>query len=153
MNFNKISININEDDDNFDKDIDENIINDLKNEIDKIVNKNNIINDDKPIIEVSPNGTYLVTYDPKDHSIVGWNAKEIEEGQLTKSDAPVKVNKVNDSKDQITEISDSKDQITEISNSKIQITEISVSDDKKLAYTVYKDKDNLYYLSKIYLIV
>ncbi|GBC33432.2 hypothetical protein GLOIN_2v1826879 [Rhizophagus irregularis DAOM 181602=DAOM 197198] len=149
MNFNKISININEDDDNFDKDIDENIINDLKNEIDKIVNKNNIINDDKPIIEVSPNGTYLVTYDPKDHSIVGWNAKEIEEGQLTKSDAPVKVNKVNDSKDQITEISDSKDQITEISDSKIQITEISVSDDKKLAYTVYKDKDNLYYLNII----
>jgi hypothetical protein len=104
------------------------IINDLKNEINKIDNENDIINDnndvdiykpayiDKPIIEVSPNGTYLVMYNPKNHLIVGWNAKDIEEGQLTKSDIPVKI----------------EDDI-------IYMDQISVSDDKKLAYTTYND--------------
>ncbi|RGB39334.1 hypothetical protein C1646_812042 [Rhizophagus diaphanus] len=116
--------------------VDDDISNDLKDEINKIDNENDIINDDsdidinkpayidKPIIEISPNGAYLVAYNPEDQSIVGWNAKDIEEGQLTKSDTPVKVN-------------DSID----------QITEISVSDDKKLAYTVYKN--NLCYLKII----
>ncbi|EXX66680.1 hypothetical protein RirG_121460 [Rhizophagus irregularis DAOM 197198w] len=113
--------------------VDDDISNDLKDEINKI-DENDIINDDsdidinkpayidKPIIKVSPNGEYLVVYNPEDHSIVGWNVKDIEEGQLTKSDAPVKVN-------------DSIDQI-------------SVSDDKKLAYTFYKK--NEYLLSKNY---
>ncbi|POG73732.1 hypothetical protein GLOIN_2v1476673 [Rhizophagus irregularis DAOM 181602=DAOM 197198] len=111
--------------------VDDDISNDLKDEINKI-DENDIINDDsdidinkpayidKPIIKVSPNGEYLVVYNPEDHSIVGWNVKDIEEGQLTKSDAPVKVN-------------DSIDQI-------------SVSDDKKLAYTFYKKNE---YLLKI----
>ncbi|GET62241.1 hypothetical protein GLOIN_2v1874127 [Rhizophagus irregularis DAOM 181602=DAOM 197198] len=155
MSHENISININNDID----DIDDDNNNDLKNEINKLDNKN--VDDvdnhvhihkpayiDKPIIEVSPNGEYLVVYNPEDQSIVGWNAKNIEEGQLTKSDAPVKVNdskdkktEISDSKDQITEISDSKDQITEISDSKIQVTEISVSDDKKLACSFNKDNE------------
>ncbi|PKY18722.1 hypothetical protein RhiirB3_492244 [Rhizophagus irregularis] len=111
--------------------VDDDMSNDLKDEINKI-DENDIINDDsdidinkpayidKPIIKVSPNGEYLVVYNPEDHSIVGWNVKDIEEGQLTKSDAPIKVN-------------DSIDQI-------------SVSDDKKLAYTFYKKNE---YLLKI----
>jgi WD40 repeat protein len=33
-------------------------------------------------IEVSPNGNYLVTYSEKDHSIIGWNVNEIDEGRL-----------------------------------------------------------------------
>jgi hypothetical protein len=117
--------------------VDDDISNDLKDEINKIDNGNDIINDyndndinkpayiDKPIIKVSPNGEYLVVYNPDHYSIVGWNVKDIEEGQLTKSDDPVKVN-------------DSIDQI-------------SVSDDKKLAYTFYKK--NEYLLSKNYLII
>ncbi|CAB4429415.1 unnamed protein product [Rhizophagus irregularis] len=123
MSSDKISIKVDDDD----------ISNDLKDEINKIDNENDIINDDsdidinkpayldKPIIEVSPNGEYLVAYNPEDHSIVGWNAKDIEEGQLTKSDVPVEVND--------------------------SIGQISVSDDKKLAYTVYKN--NLCYLKII----
>ncbi|PKY56495.1 hypothetical protein RhiirA4_476826 [Rhizophagus irregularis] len=154
MSHENVSININNDIDIYNN-------NDLKNEINKL-NKldNENVDDvdnhvhihkpayiDKPIIEVSPNGEYLVVYNPEDQSIVGWNAKD-KEGQLTKSDAPVKVNdsknkktEISDSKDQITEISDSKDQITEISDSKIQVTEISVSNDKKLACSFNKDNE------------
>ncbi|EXX53428.1 hypothetical protein RirG_243970 [Rhizophagus irregularis DAOM 197198w] len=110
MSFDKISIKV--DDDHID--------NDFKDEINEIDNENAIVNDndvepyiDKPIIEVSPNGTYLVIYNPEDHSIVGWNVEGIEEGQFTKLDAPVKINDC--------------------------ISQISVSDDKKLAYTFYKN--------------
>ncbi|PKC75177.1 hypothetical protein RhiirA1_504889 [Rhizophagus irregularis] len=74
MSFDKISIKV--DDDHID--------NDFKDEINEIDNENAIVNDndvepyiDKPIIEVSPNGTYLVIYNPEDHSIVGWNVEEI----------------------------------------------------------------------------
>ncbi|PKK59212.1 hypothetical protein RhiirC2_795153, partial [Rhizophagus irregularis] len=113
MSFDKISIKV--DDDHID--------NDFKDEINEIDNENAIVNDndvepyiDKPIIEVSPNGTYLVIYNPEDHSIVGWNVEGIEEGQ-SKSDAPVKINDC--------------------------ISQISVSDDKKLAYTFYKNNNML----------
>jgi hypothetical protein len=95
----------------------------INNEINKIDKENDINDDndietnksciDKPIIEVSPNGTYLVTYNPENHSIVGWNANDIEEGQLTKSDASFKIDD--------------------------RIDQIRVSDDKKLAYTIYED--------------
>ncbi|PKY57934.1 hypothetical protein RhiirA4_511244 [Rhizophagus irregularis] len=91
---------------------------------------------DKPILEVSPDGTFLVTYNPEKHSIVGWNAKDIEEGQLTNTNCP---------------------KIPEIDK---DIDQIRVSNDKKLAYTVYeennkcypKTKDNKWFCKKIYLI-
>jgi hypothetical protein len=97
----------------------------IYNEINKIENKNDINNEkdvdnnkpriDKPIIEVSPNETYLVTYNPKDHSIVGWIAKDKEKGQLTE------------------------DITTEIKiPDNCYIDQIRVSDDKKLACMVHK---------------
>lgn len=33
-------------------------------------------------IEISPNGKYLITYNKKDSSIVGWNVDDVVEGQL-----------------------------------------------------------------------
>ena|ERR1043166_647286 len=67
----------------------------------------------KPItnVEVSPNGKYLVTYSEKDHSIVGWNINDIDEGRL-RPDSTVK------------------------SGNK-RVNQICVSDDRKLAY-IYK---------------
>ncbi|UZO17316.1 uncharacterized protein OCT59_008674 [Rhizophagus irregularis] len=65
---------------------------DDKKEIDSDIDKynNNIIyNDEKPhhgkpitMIEVSPNGSYFVTYSKKDRSIVGWNVDYENEGPL-----------------------------------------------------------------------
>ncbi len=42
----------------------------------------------KPInmIEISPNGKYLVTYSEKDKTIVGWNVKNIEQVHTIKVD-------------------------------------------------------------------
>lgn len=114
-----ISINVNEIDDR----IVNNDIGDLSNEINKIDNENVIINDndvditspriDKPVIEVSPNGTYLAIYNPENHSIVCWNAENIEEGQL----AIPNTIKMND---------------------EYAIDQIRVSDDKKLGFSVHK---------------
>ncbi|CAB4496018.1 unnamed protein product [Rhizophagus irregularis] len=123
--FEKISIDINNDKDsiydiinkieiktdiNNEKDI--NYEKDINNEKDVDINKPRI---DKPIIAVSPNEIYIVTYNPKDHSIVGWIDKDKEKEQLTE------------------------DITTEI---KIQdncyIDHICVSDDKKLACIVHK---------------
>lgn len=62
--------------------------NEIGSDIDKC-NNNKIDNNENPhhgkpitMIEVSPNGNYLVTYSKKDHSIVGWNVNDIDEGQL-----------------------------------------------------------------------
>lgn len=86
--------------------------------------KNSKIDDDldKPhngkqitLIEVSPNGCYLVTYSPEDNSIIGWNVEDIDEGQL-KPD-PNHHNIGNNDK----------------------LTQLSVSDDKKIAY-IYDNK-------------
>ncbi|PKK68355.1 hypothetical protein RhiirC2_851499 [Rhizophagus irregularis] len=51
----------------------------------------------KPItkIEVSPNEIYLVTYSHEDHSIVGWNIKDIDEGPL-KLEKTVKLNDISE---------------------------------------------------------
>lgn len=59
-------------------------------------------------IEVSPNEKYFVTYSEEDHSIVGWNIDDINEGQL-KSDCHIRIPNDN-------------------------IRQIYISDDKKLAY-------------------
>lgn len=74
----------------------------------------------KPItkIEVSPKGQYLVTYSEEDHSIVGWNVKDIDEGKL-KLDISVKINDT-------------------IEN----LNQIRVSDDKKLVY-IYNDNKSI----------
>ncbi|UZO16192.1 uncharacterized protein OCT59_007581 [Rhizophagus irregularis] len=113
MDFVGISISENNDD------INKNIVNytdtDSDDEVDKP--KQRI---DKPILEVSPDGTFLVTYNPKDHSIAGWNAKDIEEGQLTNTNCP---------------------KIPEIDK---DIDQIRVSNDKKLAYTVYEENNKCY---------
>ncbi|PKY17653.1 hypothetical protein RhiirB3_468093, partial [Rhizophagus irregularis] len=58
--------------------------------------------------EVSPNEKYFVTYSEEDHSIVGWNIDDINEGQL-KSDCHIRIPNDN-------------------------IRQIYISDDKKLAY-------------------
>jgi hypothetical protein len=87
--------------------------------------KDQIVGDDKPHngrpitkMEVSPKGQYLVTYSEEDHSIVGWNVKDIDEGQL-KLDISVKISdKIN------------------------QINQIRVSDDKKLVY-IYNDRKSI----------
>ncbi|GET00350.1 hypothetical protein GLOIN_2v1874127 [Rhizophagus clarus] len=123
MDSEKTSIDIN--DGEIDDVINNNINKDIYDEINKINNENEINNEkdvdfnkqtiDKPIIEVSPRGTYLVTYNPKDHSIVGWNAVSAEEGQLAKD-------------------------IT-ITIDDDCIDQICVSDDKKLAYMVIKNND------------
>ncbi|PKY49985.1 hypothetical protein RhiirA4_529172 [Rhizophagus irregularis] len=65
---------------------------DDKKEIDSDITKHNnniIYNDEKPhhgnsitMIEISPNGSYLVTYSKKDRSIVGWNVDYENEGSL-----------------------------------------------------------------------
>jgi hypothetical protein len=59
-------------------------------------------------IEVSPNEKYFVTYSEEDHSIIGWNVDDVDEGRL-KSDCYIGISKEN-------------------------IQQIYVSDDKKLAY-------------------
>ncbi|PKY29472.1 hypothetical protein RhiirB3_391843 [Rhizophagus irregularis] len=78
----EISVKI---DDNIDKD---------KIDIDKVniannIDKDKLIDDDKShndktitMIEISPNGKYLVTYSEEDHSIIGWNIEDVDEGQL-----------------------------------------------------------------------
>ncbi|PKY13137.1 hypothetical protein RhiirB3_486795 [Rhizophagus irregularis] len=88
-------------------------------------NKIDIDNDikphkNKPItkIEVSPNEKYLVTYSQDDHSIVGWNIEDIDEGRLN-FDHTVKINPKFKS-----------------------IDRICVSDDKKLAF-IYNDLNGL----------
>jgi WD40 repeat protein len=60
---------------------------DDKKEIDSDIN-NIIDKDEKPhhgkpitMIEVSPNGNYLVTYSPEDSSIIGWDVYCEDEGQ------------------------------------------------------------------------
>ncbi|CAB4488863.1 unnamed protein product [Rhizophagus irregularis] len=75
-------------------------------------NRNSITDkphNNKPItkIEISPGGRYLVTYSQEDHSVVGWNIEDVDEGQLKSNDS-VKIN--------------------------YEINQICVSDDKKLAY-------------------
>ncbi|RGB38502.1 hypothetical protein C1646_812605 [Rhizophagus diaphanus] len=75
-------------------------------------NRNSITDkphNNKPItkIEISPGGRYLVTYSQEDHSVVGWNIEDVDEGQLKPNDS-VKIN--------------------------YEINQICVSDDKKLAY-------------------
>ncbi|RGB39332.1 hypothetical protein C1646_754650 [Rhizophagus diaphanus] len=148
MSSENISIYIN----NYIDDIDDDNIKDLKNEINQLDNENVDDDDnhvhkqtyiDKPIIEVSPNGEYLVVYNPEDQSIVDAPVKvnDSKDKKTEISDSKDKITEISDSKDKITEISDSKDQITEISDSKIQITQISVSDDKKLAYSFNKNNE------------
>src|SRR2546430_12300492 len=73
-------------------------------------------------IEVSPNDKYLVTYSKEDHSIVGWNIEDIDEGRL-EPDVTVQTVKLNKN-----------------------INKICVSDDEKLVY-IYNYKD-WNYLSK-----
>ncbi|GET00349.1 hypothetical protein GLOIN_2v1874127 [Rhizophagus clarus] len=121
----KISIvDINDDDiNNF---ANNSIKKDIYDEISKIDNESDVDSEkdvdfsepcmDKPVIEVSPNGTYLIIYNPKDHSIVGWNTKDIDEGKLTSKDITIKI-----------EIPDD-----------CYIDQIRVSDNKKLACMVHK---------------
>ncbi|RGB32851.1 hypothetical protein C1646_743692 [Rhizophagus diaphanus] len=110
----EISVEI---DDNIDKD---------KIDIDKVniannIEKDKLIDDDKShngniitMIEISPNGKYLVTYSEEDHSIVGWNIEDVDEGQLKLDHTvePVKLRK------------------REI---EVDLHKMCVSDDKKLA--------------------
>ncbi|GET00344.1 hypothetical protein GLOIN_2v1874127 [Rhizophagus clarus] len=118
-----------------DDDINDNSIKkDIYDEINKINNENNIDSEkdvdfnkpciDKPVIEVSPNGTYLITYDPKDHSIVGWNVEDIEEGELTSKNVTNFI-----SKDITIKLKIPDD---------CYIDQICVSDNKKLACMVHK---------------
>ncbi|GET00337.1 hypothetical protein GLOIN_2v1839719 [Rhizophagus clarus] len=76
----------------------------------KIDNKSDKPHNGKLItkIEVSPNEKYFVTYSEGDHSIIGWNVDDVDEGQF-KSDRRIGIS-VGD------------------------IQQICVSDDKKLAY-------------------
>ncbi|RIA87473.1 hypothetical protein C1645_740109 [Glomus cerebriforme] len=45
------------------------------------IKKNDKPHNGKPItmIEVSPNGTYLVTYSPEDNSFIGWNVTNVDD--------------------------------------------------------------------------
>src|SRR4051794_13122192 len=83
----------------------------------------------KPItkIEISPNGSYLVTYSREDHSIVGWNVEDTDEGRLEPD--------------------------IEIVNVKIighqSVNQIRVSDNRTLAYIYnYIDHDSKNYLGR-----
>ena len=73
----------------------------------------------KPItsLEVSPNGKYLVTYSENDHSIVGWDVKDIDKGF-----------KIGTEERQLKPITV---QTVEI-NRKYKLNQLRVSDDKKL---------------------
>lgn len=124
------------------------INNNIDNEIVEMINKfdkdndkdtgNNDKDNNKLIMEVSPNGEYLVTYKPEDRSIVGWNVKR---GQPRLKQDTIKTTKIDCCTDQI-----------------------CVSNNKKLAYTFYdvnndeSDDDTFYgnikcYPSKNYLII
>ncbi|GBC04660.1 hypothetical protein RclHR1_00580025 [Rhizophagus clarus] len=65
------------------------------------------------IIQVSPNGSYVVTYSPEDHSVVGWNSLDDDEQKL-KPDRSIKISDNN-------------------------IQQICVSNNKELAY-IYDNK-------------
>ncbi|RIA87088.1 hypothetical protein C1645_828296 [Glomus cerebriforme] len=100
--------------------------NDIEKNIATDTEKNNIPHNGKPItmIEVSPNGTYLVTFSEEDKSIIGWNVENVEdtdEGQL-KPDYHYTIHH-------------------NLGYEGIQ--NICVSDDKKLAYIYDKDKNYL----------
>ncbi|EXX53259.1 hypothetical protein RirG_245710 [Rhizophagus irregularis DAOM 197198w] len=69
-------------------------------------------------IELSPKSQYLVTYSEEDHSIVGWNVKDIDEGKL-KLDISVK-----------------------ISDTIKNLNQMRISDDKKLVY-IYNDNKSI----------
>ncbi|GET00353.1 hypothetical protein GLOIN_2v1874127 [Rhizophagus clarus] len=117
---------------------------DIYDEIDRINNEYDINNEkdvnngeedadfnespciDKPIVVVSPSGTYVVTYNPVDHSIAGWNVGDIEKRQHTKDIAETATRLTKDIAIRTTSISDG------------CIDKIRVSDDKKLAYMVHK---------------
>ena len=73
------------------------------------------------LIEISPNGKYLVTYCREDKSFVGWNVDDINEGQL-KPDTTVNLS------DHMRE--------SELAGF-ISLRQMCVSDDKKLAYINY----------------
>ena len=117
-----------------------------KNESDKVnkidnVNNEELMENDKHTIIVSPNGRYLVTYDPDNHLIVGWNVENVEN--------------VEDKEEQRL----TRDSIAEVSakeHGKDGIERICVSDNKILAYKyVYARKINneaIFNLSKNFLI-
>ncbi|PKY17426.1 hypothetical protein RhiirB3_467953 [Rhizophagus irregularis] len=69
-------------------------------------------------IELSPKSQYLVTYSEEDHTIVGWNVKDIDEGKL-KLDISVK-----------------------ISDTIKNLNQMRISDDKKLVY-IYNDNKSI----------
>jgi hypothetical protein len=109
--------------DNIDKDIDKvNIANNI--------GKDKLIDDDKShngktitMIEISPNGKYLVTYSEEDRSIVGWNIEDVDEGQLKLDHTvePVKLRDMTKTKREI----------------EVDLHKMCVSDDKKLAYITF----------------
>src|SRR4051812_15735739 len=76
----------------------------------------------KPItrLEVSPNGKYLVTYSEDDHSIVGWDVKDV--------DNEFKIEPAEISEGRLKPIAV---QTVEI-NRKYKINQLRVSDDRKL---------------------
>jgi hypothetical protein len=85
------------------------------------------LHNDKSIIEISPNGKYIVTYSKEDRSIVGWNVEDIDEGRL-EPDSTVKAVKVDSNR---------------------WINQICVSDDKKLAYIHhYNVNDKEFFIGK-----
>lgn len=118
------------------KDINNDIDDKIRKEINKIDNDSNIDesiqdkdigNNSKPIMEVSPNGKYLVTYNPKKNLIACFNIEDNKEGLLN----PSKI----------------------ITNIKCA-DQICVSNDKKLAYTVSDEsRDKKYHPSKDYLAI
>src|ERR1043165_2928018 len=75
--------------------------------------------DGKPInrLEISPNGKYLVTYSEDNHSIVGWNVEDINEGTTNGTEDEGQL----------------KPEITIKINDKYKrLNQLCVSDDKKL---------------------
>ncbi|RIA82067.1 hypothetical protein C1645_835966 [Glomus cerebriforme] len=60
-------------------DIENNIATDVEKNIATDIEKNDEPHNGKPItmIEISPKGTYLVTYSPEDYSIIGWNVTKV----------------------------------------------------------------------------
>ncbi|POG63086.1 hypothetical protein GLOIN_2v1846113 [Rhizophagus irregularis DAOM 181602=DAOM 197198] len=99
-------------------------MNEISVEIDKTIKNDKIdVDIDKPhngkqinMIEVSPNGSYLVTYSPEDDSIIGWNVKDIDDmddmdgGQLKPEPNHHHI------------------------DNNVKLTQLSVSDDKEIAY-------------------
>jgi len=106
------------DNDNFSINIAEND-NPRKSNPKKSIDENDNPHKSNPIgmMEISPNGKYLVTYSEKDETIVGWNVEGIENKE-------VKVPKGNQERK--------------------RIFHMSVSDEKKLAYINRRHEISMY---------